>query len=108
MIRWGWHRIVFIVVAAFAFSVVTHGFNAAAAITGTVWKPIGPSPISEPRCSTCNPGAAFEANGRVNSIAVDPTNSNVIYLGSAGGGVLRSDNGGSNWTPLNDTDASLG
>ena len=75
-------------------------------ITGTVWKPIGPDPINEPNC--CNTGLAFLANGRVNSIAVDPTNSDRIYIGSAGGGVWRSDNGGLNWTPLTDQEASLG
>ena len=47
-IRSFWRRIVFVVVAAFTFSVVTAGLYAAAAIAGTVWKPIGPSPISEP------------------------------------------------------------
>ncbi|MFI5167060.1 MAG: HYR domain-containing protein [Thermoanaerobaculales bacterium] len=48
------------------------------------------------------------ANGRVNSIAVDPTDSNVLYLGSAGGGVWRSDNGGVTWRPLTDQQPTLG
>lgn len=47
---------------------------AVGSIMGTVWKPIGPSPIVEDGC--CAP-VTFAANGRVNSIAVDPTNSDV-------------------------------
>jgi len=75
-------------------------------VSGTVWTPIGPGRIDEPDC--CYAGVAFQANGRVNSIAVDPTNASTLYLGSAGGGVWRSDDGGSTWRPLTDQQISLG
>jgi photosystem II stability/assembly factor-like uncharacterized protein len=67
-------------------------------LLGTVWTPIGPSPIDE--------GGA-EDNGLVTAIAVNPNNTNVIYIGTAGGGVWRSADGGTNWTPLFDRELSL-
>ncbi|HEX9149143.1 MAG TPA: hypothetical protein VF958_08290, partial [Thermoanaerobaculia bacterium] len=75
-------------------------------IGGTVWKPIGPNPIVEQGC--CGSTIIFAANGRVNSIAVDPTNSDVIYLGSAGGGVWKSVDQGAHWKPVTDQEVSLG
>jgi hypothetical protein len=78
---------------------------AVGSIGGTVWKPIGPNPIVEDGC--CTP-VTFAANGRVNSIAVDPTNSNVLYLGSAGGGVWKSVDQGAHWKPMTDQEVSLG
>lgn len=68
-------------------------------VDGTVWAPIGPSPIVQ--------GTAL-ANGRVSSIAVHPNNPNVIYMGASGGGVWRTIDGGASWTPLLDQEASIG
>jgi Abnormal spindle-like microcephaly-assoc'd, ASPM-SPD-2-Hydin len=73
--------------------------SAVTSLNGVVWKPIGPSPIQE--------GTSF-ANGRVSSIAINPNNPNVIYQGSSGGGVWKTSNGGSTWTPLFDQQPSLG
>jgi PKD repeat protein len=42
--------------------------------------------------------------GRANCIRLDPTNSNTLYVGSPGGGLWKSTNGGSSWTMWN-TDA---
>jgi len=36
-------------------------------------------------------------NGLVTSIAVNPNNTNIIYLGTAQGGVWRSSDGGNSW-----------
>ena len=41
-------------------------------------------------------------NGRVNCIAVHPTNSNIIYVGTPVGGIWRSVNGGTSWSCLTD------
>jgi len=46
-------------------------------------------------------------SGRVTAIAVDPTNFNIVYLGAAQGGVWKTTDGGSTWTPLTDSQASL-
>jgi photosystem II stability/assembly factor-like uncharacterized protein len=62
-----------------------------------LWTPIGPSQIST------NP----TTSGRINTIAVDPTNTNIIYIGAATGGVWKSMDGGNTWTPLTDTQCSV-
>jgi hypothetical protein len=68
-------------------------------LNGTVWSPIGPSPMSE---------SGTQDNGLVTSITVDPNDSNVIYIGTAQGGVWRSADAGTTWTPLFDQALSMG
>jgi hypothetical protein len=67
-------------------------------LKGTTWVPIGPSPIDE--------GGAGD-NGLVTAIAVSPTNPNLVFIGTAGGGVWRSPDRGLTWTPLFDRQLSL-
>lgn len=38
--------------------------------------------------------------GRIKSLAIDPTNGNVLYAGAANGGVWKSTDAGANWWPL--------
>jgi photosystem II stability/assembly factor-like uncharacterized protein len=45
--------------------------------------------------------------GRVTAIATHPTDANTAYIGAAIGGVWKTVNGGSTWTPLFDNQASL-
>lgn len=40
--------------------------------------------------------------GRVNVIRFDPTNTNTIFIGTAGGGVWKTNDGGTAWTSLSD------
>jgi hypothetical protein len=68
-------------------------------LTGTVWAPIGPSPISQ---------SNRQDNGLVSAIAINPNDANIIYLGAAGGGVWRTIDGGASWTPIFDRQISLG
>ncbi|MGC2163853.1 MAG: choice-of-anchor D domain-containing protein [Silvibacterium sp.] len=68
-------------------------------LKGTVWAPIGPSPITE---------GSNQDNGLVTTIAVNPNNSSIIYIGTSGGGVWRSRDGGATWTPLFDRQLALG
>ncbi len=42
-------------------------------------------------------------SGRVTSIAVDPNNINIIYVGTAGGGVFKTLNKGTSWTAVTET-----
>ncbi len=55
------------------------------------WTNIGPSNLA----------------GRILSIAWHPTNTNIIYVGSASGGLWKTTNGGTSWSPLTDNLASL-
>ena len=75
-------------------------FNTLATSLGgaVVWTPIGPSGLTE--------GTSI-VNGRVDSIAVDPGNPNVLYLGATDGGVWKSIDAGADWTPLTDHEPML-
>jgi photosystem II stability/assembly factor-like uncharacterized protein len=68
-------------------------------LNGTAWTPIGPSPISE---------NSTQDNGLVTAIAINPNNQNVIYIGTAGGGVWRTRDAGANWSPLFDRQIGIG
>lgn len=68
-------------------------------LKGTVWAPMGPSPISQ---------SARQDNGLTSAIAINPDDGNVIYQGTAGGGVWRTLDGGAMWTPIFDRQTSLG
>ena len=63
------------------------------ALAGTVWRPIGPSPLNQ---------SGRQDNGLVTAVAVNPNNGNVVYIGTAGGGVWRTPDGGANWVPIFD------
>jgi hypothetical protein len=65
--------------------------------TATSWTSLGPSPI----------GTSPTVSGRTNAIAVNPSNANVIYIGTADGGVWETTNGGTSWTALTDSQCSL-
>jgi photosystem II stability/assembly factor-like uncharacterized protein len=65
------------------------GFDPAGA--GSPWYSIGPRNV----------------NGRVKSLAIHPTNANIVYAGAASGGVWKSIDGGQIWDPLWDMQTSL-
>src|ERR1035437_1979587 len=46
--------------------------------------------------------------GRVNFVRFDPTNTNIIYVGSPGGGLWKSTTGGTAWTTNTDNLAIIG
>jgi hypothetical protein len=50
----------------------------------------------------------FNAGGRIRAILIHPTNPSRIWIGSASGGVWRSDNAGSTWQPMNSFLSMLG
>lgn len=45
--------------------------------------------------------------GRINCVAVHPTDNQVILLGSASGGLFRTSNGGNDWLPVFDNQNTL-
>jgi len=46
--------------------------------------------------------------GRIRSIVIHPTNSQVMYVGSVTGGIWKTTNGGTSWSALNDFMGNLG
>lgn len=46
--------------------------------------------------------------GRVNMVAFHPTDANTIYIGVPAGGVWKTTDGGTNWSPMSDALASIG
>jgi photosystem II stability/assembly factor-like uncharacterized protein len=56
------------------------------------WTPLGPSDVG----------------GRLRALAIDPTDTNVLYAGAVAGGVWKSTNGGASWAPLVETFANVG
>ncbi len=67
------------------------------------WRPIGPAPI--PNGQTV--GRSDPVSGRTVALAVHPTNPDIVYAGTAQGGLYRTLNGGTTWIPLIDGALSL-
>ncbi|MBW7906791.1 MAG: hypothetical protein LC135_02250 [Phycisphaerae bacterium] len=63
--------------------------SAALVAPGQVWKELGPAPV-----------ANFQYAGRISAVACSPTDPNLYYVGGADGGVWRTRDGGTTWTPL--------
>jgi photosystem II stability/assembly factor-like uncharacterized protein len=68
------------------------------------WVPLGPTAI--PNGQTYG-GNRVLVTGRVTAILVDPFNSATLYVGTAQGGIWKSVDGGTRWTPTTDNEASL-
>ena len=69
----------------------------------TAWTALGPDPIPNGQTQI----VSTPVSGRVTAIDVHPTNPDIVYVGTAQGGVYRSLNGGATWTPLMDGALSL-
>src|SRR5206468_2770127 len=66
---------------------------AGAAAGQTIWRDLGPAPL----------GGFGGGTGRVAAIAPSRITGGLYYVGGADGGVWKTTNGGSTWTPLTDT-----
>lgn len=66
----------------------------------TTWSPLGPQPIN----SNQTPGLV---SGRITAEAVNPTNSNDIWVGAADGGLWHSTDGGAHWSSVTDSQPTL-
>jgi photosystem II stability/assembly factor-like uncharacterized protein len=63
----------------------------------STWVPTGPNVLP-----TNLTGYMENGIGRFNCVAFHPTNSNIFFAGVAQGGVWKTTNGGTSWTPLTD------
>src|SRR5258708_1460506 len=66
------------------------------------WNSLGPQPVTAEYWS----GNA-DASGRVSSLAPDPTDLNILYAATSGGGVWKTIDAGVSWVPLTDQLSSL-
>ncbi|RLD44457.1 MAG: hypothetical protein DRI88_09630, partial [Bacteroidetes bacterium] len=62
------------------------------------WTSMGPSASN----------GGYAGIGRLNCVAFRPGDANTIYVGAASGGIWKSSDGGSSWTPLGDSNPVLG
>jgi len=67
---------------------------------GSVWTELGPFN------STIASNSAY-GQGRLTSIAINPTDESIIYVTSPGGGIWKSTTGGNAWTPLQDYNSEM-
>lgn len=59
------------------------------------WTEIGPNPIPNGQVQS---GSQLAVSGRTIAIAVHPTDPNIVYAGTAQGGLYRTIDGGATWT----------
>src|SRR5258708_5538624 len=104
--------------AAAPFDSVAPGAYAAAVAAargkskfGPAWVPVGASPLwannpdyagTDPIFSGPSRLGWVKLSGRVNALAVDPSDGNRIFLGAAAGGLWETKNGGGNWQSIGD------
>ncbi len=77
-------------------------FGVSSAVGGT-WTALGPAPIPNGQTTTVRTAVS----GRVTAIAVHPTNPDIVYVGTAQGGVYRTINHGLAWTAIFDSANTL-
>lgn len=67
------------------------------------WTELGPNPIPNGQTQT----TTTPVSGRVTWVEIDPVDPNKVYVGTAQGGLYRSLDGGTNWTPIMDNAQTL-
>ena len=71
-------------------------------LSSTAWTAVGPAPLPQGQTET----RTDPVTGRIISIAIHPTNPDIVFVGTASGGLYRTLNGQAanpTWTPLMDT-----
>jgi hypothetical protein len=69
----------------------------------------GPAPAFGPTGVSRSADAPPDGNvtGAIGPVIADPLNPNRFFIGTVGGGIWTTTNGGANWTPLTDKQATL-
>jgi len=70
----------------------------------SAWTELGPMPIPNGQVVS---GSQLPVSGRTLAIAIDPANANNVFVGTAQGGLYRTTDGGTTWTPMLDNALSL-
>jgi photosystem II stability/assembly factor-like uncharacterized protein len=68
------------------------------------WVQLGP--VAIPNGQTYGTARVF-VTGRITAIAIDPTQPQVISVGTARGGIWKTTDGGATWSPMSDNEVSL-
>jgi photosystem II stability/assembly factor-like uncharacterized protein len=76
-------------------------------LSQTNWLSVGPAPISVLGADTDSPFAPAQystASGPVTAVVADPNDptGQILYVGTENGGIWKTTNGGTTWTPLTD------
>ena len=75
-------------------------FGPAISFVAGVWTSVGPGPLN-------SNGSSGNVSGRITGIAAHPIDPLTIYISTAGGGVWKTTNGGTTWTPMTDTETTI-
>jgi hypothetical protein len=75
--------------------------NTVQALPPSNWQPVGPF-------THTNTGSWSSGQGRTSAIAIDPLDPNTLYVGTPAGGLWRSSDSGTTWTPLSDELPQIG
>ncbi len=71
--------------------------------TGGVWQNVGPNQLLPVDQIFFGPGSV---SGRINACTIDPTNSRIAYIAAPVGGIWKTLNGGTTWTPTTESVAT--
>lgn len=71
------------------------------------WVQLGPVAIPNGQASSPLSTSRVLVTGRVTSIVIDPTHPRTIYIGTAQGGVWKTEDGGTTWSTTTDDQDSL-
>lgn len=71
-------------------------FKKSASKLNSAWTPYGPSELPP------SFGPSSHGMGRINCVTFHPTDSNIIYVGVAQGGIWKTTNAGQTWMPIGD------
>ena len=96
-----------------ALQYVEQSMPVAAQDASQAWQSLGPNPISNGLvglhdCDQVDCGAwRTNVSGRTKVIVFNPQNPNIVYVGTATGGIWKSTDGGNSYTPLTDNLPSM-
>ncbi len=87
------------------------GISPKGVLSATSWTALGPAPIPNGQTEPADPNGISltqaPVSGRTTAVAIDAVDANIAFVGTAQGGLYRTTDGGTTWTPLLDNALSL-